>query len=927
MRPGQSRTLRVAAFGALAAAAMVVQPTAMQQAAGPSRQVVTIDGQPAIAGEVLVRYRDSPTPQEWDQLRQLTDADEDTAIGGSGVRRIHSRSFTTSTLLAILRAHPEIAYAEPNYIIQSDAVPNDPWFGQLWGLLNTGQAIGTAGTAGADIDATLAWDVSTGSRDNVVAVVDTGVNYTHSDLAANVWSAPAPFTVTVGSQTITCAAGTHGFNAIARTCDPYDDHGHGTHVSGTIGAVGDNNSGVVGVNWTASIMASKFLDANGLGTVADAIDAIEFVIQAAAATGTNVRVLSNSWSSSGSSQALLDEITRAHEHDMLFVASAGNNGWDNDVTPRYPASYNTLNMIAVASTGNRDVLAGNSNYGATSVHLAAPGVNILSTVPDEAYQYLSGTSMAVPHVSGAAVLVLSRCALNTAALKNNLLASVDPIPLLAGRVLTGGRLNANTAIRACGPDFSVSASPATQTVAPGASTSYTVTVTPSGGFAGSVTFSASGLPSDATVGFSPPSLTSSGSSTMTVWSSAATPAGSFPLTITGTSDNLVHTGSTAGTILVLANDSDPDGDSLTVTGVDAPQRGNATANGDGTITYLAAANYNGADMFTYTISDSRGGTATNTVSMTITAVNDSPVASNQTVVTDEDTARTITLSATDPEGSALTYAIVAGPARGTLSGTPPAVTYTPAANDNGPDSFTFSANDGSLDSNVATVSITVTAVDDPPPPGGLGVDTTVCADGAGPISTPSFSTAEPGELLVAFVGSDGPTWAEQSVTVSGADLPWTLVRRANTSLGTSEIWQALAGTTISNAVVFSTQTFDGYHQSMTVVAFKGAAGVGATAVSGDLTGAPSVSLVATEDGSFVYGVGNDWDNAIARVLGPAQTMVHEWVDTQVGDTFWVQALAAAATAGTTVTLNDTSPTTDQWNFAAAEILAAGIEPQ
>src|SRR6185436_6741904 len=177
-------------------------------------------------------------------------------------------------------------------------------------------------------DATLAWDVSTGSRDNVVAVIDTGIDYTHSDLAANVWSAPAPFTVTVGSRTITCAAGTHGFNAITGTCDPYDDHGHGTHVSGTIGAVGGNNSGVAGVNWTASIMASKFIDANGSGTLADAIDAIEFVIQAAAATGANVRVLSNSWSGA-SSQALIDEITSANEHDMLFVASAGNDGRDN----------------------------------------------------------------------------------------------------------------------------------------------------------------------------------------------------------------------------------------------------------------------------------------------------------------------------------------------------------------------------------------------------------------------------------------------------------------------------------------------------------------------------------------------------------------------------------------------------------------------
>src|SRR5207247_9669987 len=243
------------------------------------------------------------------------------------------------------------------------------------------QAYGTPGIPGADIQASSAWDVSTGSAANVVAVIDTGIDYTHPDLAANVWSAPRSFTVVIGDQTITCAAGTHGFNAITKTCDPFDDYGHGTHVSGTIGAVGNNNLGVVGVNWTTSIMAAKSLGASGTGTVADAINAIEFVIQAAAAAGANVRVLSNSWSSGGFSQALLDEINKANTNNMLFVASAGNNGLDNDTTPRYPASYgaapyNAPSVIAVASTDNRDTLASNSNYGATSVHLAAPGVNI-----------------------------------------------------------------------------------------------------------------------------------------------------------------------------------------------------------------------------------------------------------------------------------------------------------------------------------------------------------------------------------------------------------------------------------------------------------------------------------------------------------------------------------------------------------------------
>ena len=232
-----------------------------------------------------------------------------------------------------------------------------------------------------------------------------------------------------------------------------DDHHHGTHVAGTIGAAGDNGIGVAGVNWTTRMMGIKFVDSTGNGTTADAIAAIEFAIaakQAFAATGgADIRVLSNSWGGQEFSQALFDQVMAADTAGMLFVAGAGNNGFDNDFLPMYPASFDAPNVISVAATSNTDDVAWFSNYGAESVHLAAPGVDIFSTVPGATYAYSSGTSMATPHVSGAAALVLSVCDMDTAALKDTLLGTTEPLPSLEGITTTGGRLQVHSAVRAC----------------------------------------------------------------------------------------------------------------------------------------------------------------------------------------------------------------------------------------------------------------------------------------------------------------------------------------------------------------------------------------------------------------------------------------------------------------------------------------------
>jgi subtilisin family serine protease len=415
-----------------------------------------VGGLEAAAGEVIVRFAEKGIEANVEHAKSMADAMSHRQIGAGALRlyRFQSRSQDIPSLIGMLSSLPGVMYAEPNYIVRTSLTPNDTRFGELWGLNNTGQTVGgTAGIAGADISAVSAWDVSTGSSSIVVGVIDTGVDFNHPDLAANMWSAPAAFTVTIGGQSITCPQGSRGFNAINNTCNPLDDNNHGTHCSGTIGAVGNNGQGVVGVNWTTRIMGLKFLSSSGSGTTADAIDCIEFAIQAkqafASSGGANVRVLSNSWGGGSFSQALLDQINKANTNDMLFVAAAGNSNSNNDNTPHYPSSYNAPNVLAVASTTNRDAKSSFSSFGATSVDLGAPGSSILSTVRNGGFATFSGTSMATPHVSGAAALVLSACQLNTADLKANIMNNVDLITSMSGITVTGGRLNVDKAIRAC----------------------------------------------------------------------------------------------------------------------------------------------------------------------------------------------------------------------------------------------------------------------------------------------------------------------------------------------------------------------------------------------------------------------------------------------------------------------------------------------
>ncbi|MFH1919577.1 MAG: S8 family serine peptidase [Planctomycetota bacterium] len=344
-----------------------------------------------------------------------------------------------------LGGNPLIAYAEPDSLLTTQALPDDGGFSNLWGLHNTGQ---TGGTADADIDAPEAWDLSTGSSSIVVGVIDTGVDYTHPDLAANIWTNPNEVSANgIDDDGNGFIDDVHGYDFANGDGDPMDDNGHGTHVSGTIAGVGDNGQGVAGVNWTGSVMALKFLDGDGNGFTSAAVAALNYATMMRSIYGIDVRVTNNSWGGGGYSQALYDAVRASGDAGMLFVAAAGNDGVDADSQAHYPSGYDLANVIAVAATDANDNLAAFSNYGLTSIDLGAPGVGIYSTLPGGAYGSYSGTSMATPHVAGVAALAWATAAnASVQQVRDAMLGGVDPVGALVGRVATGGRLNARGAL-------------------------------------------------------------------------------------------------------------------------------------------------------------------------------------------------------------------------------------------------------------------------------------------------------------------------------------------------------------------------------------------------------------------------------------------------------------------------------------------------
>jgi len=402
-----------------------------------------------VADHILIRSRESAT---------LSDVEELAArLGGFVRRKMHAPGHyliafsdagldTVETKVAAFGAAGDIVVlAEPDHIVYAlETTPNDPSYGNLWGMNK--------------ISIPKAWDIATGTGGVVVGVIDSGADLDHPDLVSNLWTNPGEIPGnSIDDDENGFVDDVHGWDFRNEDGNPDDDNGHGTHVSGTIGAVGNNGIGVAGVNWSTRIMILKFLGASGTGSTADALDAINYAVMMKN-RGIPVRVTNNSWGTDQPgyySQVMRDAIEESKNADMVFVAAAGNNNKNNDAESIYPACYNNDNLISVANTTSSDARSGTSNYGATTVDLGAPGSSIYSATWGGDYGNKSGTSMAAPHVSGVAALLWELMPnLSWQEVRSAILDGVDSIASMQGITVTEGRLNAFEAMKLLDPMIS-----------------------------------------------------------------------------------------------------------------------------------------------------------------------------------------------------------------------------------------------------------------------------------------------------------------------------------------------------------------------------------------------------------------------------------------------------------------------------------------
>jgi subtilisin family serine protease len=414
-----------------------------------------------VPGQVLIQYRAGTTAAQQGSARSRAGATslERVRAAAAGRGRLELAALrpgrSVQEAVRTLERDPAVAFAEPNWIYTLEATSTDPYYtnGSLWGMY--GESSSPANAYGSQ--AAEAWASGfTGSKGVYVGIIDEGIQYTHPDLDANVWTNPYDRADGVDNDGNGYVDDVHGYDFANNDNTIYDGgkrgslDDHGTHVSGTIGAE-NNGAGVVGVNWNVTLISGKFLGRNG-GTTADAVRAVDYFTDLKTRHGLNIVATNNSWGGGGYSQALYDAIERANGAGILFIAAAGNGGSDgvgddNDTTPNYPSNYTNSNVIAVAAITSSGAKASFSNYGATTVDLGAPGYGIWSTTAANTYESYSGTSMATPHVTGAAALYAAAHPGATAAqIKNALLSSAVPTASLAGKTVTGGRLDVNGAL-------------------------------------------------------------------------------------------------------------------------------------------------------------------------------------------------------------------------------------------------------------------------------------------------------------------------------------------------------------------------------------------------------------------------------------------------------------------------------------------------
>ena len=652
-----------------------------------------------------------------------------------GAMHIKSTKFGTDALLKILKNPAFSQYVEsatPNNIMVLNT-SNDTNYNKLWAIENIGQEVNAkTGVADADMDVVEAWEKTTGSRDVVVAVLDTGVDYQHSDLSENMWSGNANH----GYDFAGDDNGTNDDNPMPDA--PFDENGHyhGTHVAGIIGAVGNNELGVSGVAQKVSIMAIKVFRPNGYGYSNDILEGLDFVAQKVD-EGVNVVAINASYGGSGGTQgdAINEAIKKLADKGVVFCAAAGNEGKDIDAEPIYPASYDAPNIITVGASDQNDALATFSNYGKNSVDVTAPGTNILSTYPEDKYAYLQGTSMATPNVAGAIALLASYYPDSTMEERRAMIIdNVDIKDAFNGKVATSGRVNINNALK----EKEVTPEPNTAPLAEddNSSTAYETSVTidvlanDSDKDGDTLTIDSFTSPENGKVEkqdsklIYTPNDNFSGEDTFSYVVTDGEDKTEAKVTITvkeeekrnsipvAKDDNATTSYETAISIDVLANDSDLDEEELSIKSFTTPTNGKVEEL-DGQLLYTPNDEFSGEDDFDYTVTD---GTDSATAKVVVTVeeeekeepVNNVPVANNDSSVTEYQKAVEIDVLAndTDEDEDALSIKSYIQPSNGKVEERDGKLVYTPNEEFSGDDSFTYTITDG-VDDATAMVSIKI----------------------------------------------------------------------------------------------------------------------------------------------------------------------------------------------------------------------------